>query len=429
MEPSLYVPFILLAALLLLRMPVAFAMALSGFVGLAWIIGFDGALGVLTTQPYRHATSLLLTTVPMFILMAEFLSHSSIVGDLFKSASHWMGRFRGGLAMSAVLANTGFAALSGSSTAAAASIGKIAVPQMRQAGYDDRLSVGTVAAAGTFASTIPPSVGLIIYGVQTETTISGLFMAGILPGIVTAVLYVVGIYVWARLRPDAAGRLVHSTWSERLRSLRSVWPAIVLIVALITSIYMGIVTPTEAGALGAFLGLIISVSMGGLRWRGFVDSVVGSVRATAMILMIIIGAGIFGTFISASRAAYTLFDLIQQAGLPSLVVMAIIVVIYLVLGTFMDAIAMMILTLPLTFPLAMELGYSPIWFGILVIKCAEIGLITPPLGLNVFVASAATGADLGKAFAGSARFVAIELCMVVVLFLVPSIATYLPETM
>lgn len=425
----MYVPFILLGILLLLRMPVAFAMALSGFVGLGWILGFDGAMGILTTQPYRHATSILLTTVPMFILMAEFLSHSTIVRELFRSASHWTGQFRGGLAMSAVLANTGFAALSGSSTAAAASIGKIAVPQMREAGYDDRLSVGTVAAAGTFASTIPPSVGLIIYGVQTETSISGLFMAGILPGILTAIFYIVGIYVWARMRPGVAGHLVHSTWSERVRSLSSIWPAIVLILALVISIYLGVATPTEAGALGAFLSLVISAWLGGLRWDGFIQSVVGTVKATAMIIAIIIGAGIFGTFISASRAAHTLFELIQQAGLPSLLVMLIIVALYLILGTFMDAIAMMILTLPLTFPLAQELGYSPIWFGILVIKCAEIGLITPPLGLNVFVASAATGADLGKAFAGSARFVVIELCMVAALFLVPAIATYLPDTM
>lgn len=429
MDLNIVIPFALLVGLILIGMPIAFGMALAGYVGLTMVLGSEAANGVLTTSPYRHATSYLLTTVPMFILMAEFLSKGTIVRDLFESASHWTGRFRGGLAMSAVLANTGFAALSGSSTAAAASISKISVPQMRSRGYHDRLSVGTVAAAGTFAATLPPSIGLIIYGVQTETSIGALFVAGIIPGLLTAAAYLLGIAVWVRFRPDLAGEVSHSSWAQRFGSLKRTWPSVLLVVALIGSIYAGVVTPTEAGALGALLALGISITLGGLRWAGIRDSLRGTVRATGMIVAIVIGAAIFGTYLSSTRAAPRLFDAIEAAGLPGWSVMVLVVIMYLVLGMFMDAIAMMMLTLPLTFPLALELGYSPIWFGILVIKCAEIGLISPPLGLNVFVAAEATSARISEAFRGSSRFILIELLLIVGLFIVPGVATFLPSKM
>ena len=429
MELALWVPFVTLFALLILRMPIAFAMMLSGVIGLLMTIGSQATFSVLTTGSYRHTTSLILTTIPMFILMAELLSKGSLVKEMFEAASAWTGRFRGGLAMSTVVANTGFAAMSGSSTAAAGSLARISIPEMRKHGYDDRLSVGVVASAGTFAATIPPSIALIIYGVITETSVSQLFMAGVVPGLLTAVFYLVGISVWVRLRPEIAGKTFKTTWREKYASLLRIWPSLLLVITLVGGIYSGAVTPTEAGGVGAAIALIISVALGGLRWKKFIEALEGTLLVSSMILAIIVGAGIFGTYMATTRIAPRLFDAIEGAGLSPFEVLLIIIFIYLVLGTFMDAIAMMVLTLPLTFPLATGLGYDAIWFGILVVKLAEIGLITPPLGLNVYVAAGVSRADIGKAFAGSSRFVLIELCMVAALIAFPQIATYLPSRM
>lgn len=427
---ELWLPFVVMAVLLLIRMPIAFAMAFAGGLGLYMTIGIDGMISTFASGAYRHSASLLLTTVPMFILMAEFLSKSRIVPEIFDAAAAWTGRLKGGLAISAVLANTGFAALSGSSTAAAGSLSRISVPQMRRHGYDDRLSVGTVASAGTFAATIPPSIALIIYGVVTETSVAQLFIAGIIPGLLTALLYIGGIYVWVALRPEIAGRRAAAVpLREKFRATQRVWPAVLLVLVLVAGIYSGAVTPTEAGGVGAFAALIISITVGGLRWKNFVEAVKDSLSVTAMILAVVIGAGIFGTYMSTTRITTRLFDAIESAGLPIAVVLAIIIVMYLILGTFMDAIAMLVLTLPLTFPLAMELGFDAIWFGILVVKLAEIGLITPPLGLNVYVAASVSKADIGVAFAGAARFVLIELIMVALLIAFPLIATFLPDLM
>ena len=427
---ELWVPFVIMVLLLLARMPIAFAMALSGGLGLYMTLGFDGTISTFASGSYRHSASLLLTTVPMFILMAEFLSKSRIVPEIFDSAAAWTGRLRGGLAISAVLANTGFAALSGSSTAAAGSLARISVPQMRRHGYDDRLSVGTVASAGTFAATIPPSIALIIYGVVTETSVAQLFIAGIVPGIATAVLYIAAINVWVRLRPEIAGtRPEKVPLRTKLRATRRVWPALLLIGLIIVGIYSGAVTPTEAGGAGALAALIISVTVGGLRWTHFVEAVKDSLTVTAMILAVVIGAGIFGTYMSTTRITTRLFDAIENAGLPVAIVLGIIILLYIILGTFMDAIAMLVLTLPLTFPLAMELGFDAIWFGILVVKLAEIGLITPPLGLNVYVAASVSKTDIGVAFAGASRFVLVELLMVALLIAFPVVATFLPGLM
>lgn len=427
---ELWLPFAVLAILLLGRMPIAFAMALAGGLGLFMTLGIDGMIATFASGSYRHSASLLLTTVPMFILMAEFLAKGRIVPEIFDAAAAWTGRLRGGLAIAAVVANAGFAALSGSSTAAAGSLSRISVPQMRRHGYDDRLSVGTVASAGTFAATLPPSIALIIYGVITETSIARLFIAGIIPGIATALLYIAGIYAWVKLRPEIAGtQPAKVPLREKLRATQRVWPALLLVVILMAGIYSGAMTPTEAGGAGAFAALIISITVGGLRWTGVVEAVKDTLSVTAMILAVVIGAGIFGTYMSTTRITTRLFETIEDVGLPVAAVLAILVLLYIILGTFMDAIAMLVLTLPLTFPLAMDLGFDAIWFGILVVKLAEIGLITPPLGLNVYVAASVSKTDIGVAFAGASRFVLVELCMVGLLIAFPVIATFLPSLM
>lgn len=431
MTSTLFLVAVLLLLLLASRMPVALAMIAAAGVGL-WIVGdFDTVLAVFEIVPHHHSTSFTLTTIPLFILMAEFLSQGRLIKSIFAAANAWLGGVRGGLAMATVAANAGFSALSGSSTAAVGSMARTTVPQMREAGYDDRLSLGTVAASGTLAAMIPPSGAMIIFGALTETSIGKLFIAGIVPGLLTAVGYILTVAVWTRLDKTVAPKIGDRTgiWKRRLETTLKTWPGIALVLFLLMIIYMGIVTPTEAGAFGAVGGLIVSVLFGGLRWAGIITAIKHAVQATAMILLLIIGATLLGTFLTLTRVTQNLLDFVNDLGLAPIAVVIIIVLIYIVLGTFMDAVAMMVLTLPITFPIVVGLGFDPIWFGILVIKCAEIGLITPPFGMNVFVAVGTVKGDITTAFKGSMRFFAVEILLLILLLAFPSIATVFTASM
>jgi C4-dicarboxylate transporter DctM subunit len=424
---SVWIPCLVFLALLAIGMPIAYTLAATGALGVLVTFGWQPLQGVLATTPYRTASSFLLSTIPLFILMAEFLARGTIVRDMFKVAYTFLGHLRGGLALAAVGANVGFAALAGSSTAAAASMARICVPEMRKYGYDDRLSLGTVAIAGTLAIMIPPSIGLIIYGILTETSIGRLFLGGVIPGIISAAGYAFAIWIWARREPAVAPSIPRFSWSERVKSLKAVWPAILLIVFVAGSIYTGVVTPTEAAAVGALAALIVSVAFGGLRWTGFMEAVRASVRTTAMIFAIIIGAMIFGYFLAGTKVPQNMIEWVGGLPVPSWVVIAVIVGIYLVLGCFMDQLAIIVLTLPLTFPLVTSLGYDAIWWGIIVTKTAEIGLVTPPVGLNVFVASGAVGARLETAFSGIGRLLIADGFVLLVLLLLPELSTFLPN--
>lgn len=424
---SVWIPCLVFLALLAIGMPIAYTLAATGALGVLVTFGWQPLQGVLATTPYRTASSFLLSTIPLFILMAEFLARGTIVRDMFKVAYTFLGHLRGGLALAAVGANVGFAALAGSSTAAAASMARICVPEMRKYGYDDRLSLGTVAIAGTLAIMIPPSIGLIIYGILTETSIGRLFLGGVIPGIISAAGYAFAIWIWARREPAVAPSIPRFSWSERVKSLKAVWPAILLIVFVAGSIYTGVVTPTEAAAVGALAALIVSVAFGGLRWTGFMEAVRASVRTTAMIFAIIIGAMIFGYFLAGTKVPQNMIEWVGGLPVPSWVVIAVIVGIYLVLGCFMDQLAIIVLTLPLTFPLVTSLGYDAIWWGIIVTKTAEIGLVTPPVGLNVFVASGAVGARLETAFSGIGRLLIADGFVLLVLLLRPELSTFLPN--
>ncbi|WP_119420693.1 TRAP transporter large permease [Desertibaculum subflavum] len=424
---SIWIPCLLFLALLAIGMPIAFTLAATGALGVLVTFGWQPLLGVLATTPYRTASSFLLSTIPLFILMAEFLARGTIVRDMFRVAYTFMGHWRGGLALAAVGANVGFAALAGSSTAAAASMSRICVPEMRKYGYDDRLSLGTVAIAGTLAIMIPPSIGLIIYGILTETSIGRLFLGGVFPGLISAAGYAFAIWLWAKREPEVAPAIPRFPWSERIASLKSVWPAVLLIVFVTAAIYSGVVTPTEAAAVGALAALIISVAFGGLRWGGFMEAVRASVRTTAMIFAIIIGAMVFGYFLAGTKVPQHMIEWVGSLPVPSWVIIAVIVGIYLLLGCFMDQLAIIVLTLPLTFPLVTSLGYDAVWWGIIVTKTAEIGLVTPPLGLNVFVAAGSVNAPLETAFAGIGRLLTADAVVLLALLLLPEISTFLPD--
>ncbi|WP_372501628.1 TRAP transporter large permease [Tistrella mobilis] len=419
-------PIVLFLVTLVLGMPIGFSLIVAGAAGI-WInAGWMPLLGILRAEPYRHASSFLLTTIPLFILMAELLARGTVVQAMFRCAYAFVGHLRGGLALAAVGANAGFAALSGSSTAAAAAMARISIPEMRRFGYDDRLSLGTVAIAGTLAIMIPPSLGLIIYGILTESSIGRLFVAGIVPGLLSATGFVISIMIWVRRDPTIAPQVVRTAWPERLRSLTAIGPAMLLVVFVAGSIYSGAATPTEAAAIGALAALVISVTFGGLRGEGMLAAFRASIRSTALIFTIIIGAMIFGKYLAITRLPQDLLETIVALNIPGWAIIAILIVIYLILGCFLDQLAVMLLTLPLTFPLVVGLGYDPIWWGIVLTKTSEIGLVTPPLGLNSFVVSASADAPLEKTFSGVWRLLIGDMIVLLLLLLFPALSLGLP---
>ena len=426
---EIVLPFLLLFAMLAIGVPVAFSLGLAGLAGLLMSVGPEATMTVLGTATFRGGSDFLLTTVPAFLLMAEFLAGGRIATNLYEAMFAWFGRVRGGLAIATTVASGGMGAMTGSSTATAATFSAVGVPHMRQFGYSDRLSVGSIAAAGTLASIIPPSVALIVYGITTETPIGDLFTAGVIPGVLTVAAYSLVIYLWVRLRPGIApGRPEPMRIAQKLRSLVKVWPTVLLVLIVLGGIYSGIVTPTEAGAVGAVGALLLSMLTGGLRLADLRTCLVRAAETTTMIISIVVFAHIFGYFLTSTRVAPTIVNAIESSGVPPIAVMILIVLLYLVLGTFMDQIAILLVTLPITFPLVTSLGYSEIWFGILVIKLGEIGLMSPPLGLNVYVAAgSAPRVKLSEAFRGVVPFMAMELVLIVLLFAVPSLATWLPE--
>jgi len=424
---DLIVPMLILAVLLYIGTPVGFAMAAAGTVGIATLTNLDVSMSLLATGPHTSTQSFSLTAVPMFILMAEFLGASTLVAKLFDTARAWFGRVPGGLAVASIGAGAGMGALSGSSVAATASLAGTTVPEMRKSGYSERLTLGSVASAGTLATLIPPSVPLLIYGITTETSIIDVFTAGIIPGIILAILFAVLIVGWQRMRPSIAPISPRTTWAERVSSLAHTFPAILLVILVLGGMYAGIVTSSEAGAIGAIGALVVGMAFGGLRGKGIVAALRRTAELTAAIFIIVIGAKIFSQFMTLSGVTQNLAEFVRDGGFPPLLVLVVILLVYAVLGCFMDGLGMMLLTLPVFFPLVTELGYDPIWFGVIIAIVIELGLITPPVGLNVYVTVGSGKGDLGAAFRGVTRFYVAVVALVVLLIIFPDIATWLPS--
>ena len=420
---------LLLVALIAFGMPIAFALLVSGAIGLYLEVGFGPTLSVLQTTPYRTAAHFLLSTIPLFILMAELLARGSIVKDLYRACYLWMGHIRGGLALAAIAANVGFAVLSGSSTAAAAAMSRISMPEMRRYGYSESFALGVIAIGGTLSILIPPSLPLILYGVLTETSIGRLFLAGIIPGIITASVYVITIIIQVRRKPEIAPPTEKHDWSERLASVPRTWPALLLVFLVLGGIYSGAITATEAAAVGAAGAFVISILVGGLRAEGIRQAFSATLATTSMIFAIIIGAMVFGYFLAITQVPQTLVTWVGDLPLPNWGILIVIILFYLVLGFFIDQLAIIILTLPLVFPLIVSLGYDPIWFGIIVTKTAEMGLVTPPLGMNVFVACGATNTRVEEGFKGVTPFLFGDVLIIILLVLFPQIVTWLPSLM
>lgn len=418
---------LLLVVLLLMGMPIAFAMGLSGAAGLWAVGGFETMMGILAAAPYRNTASWLMTSLPLFVLMAEVLSASGLSSAMFDAANKWVGRLPGGLAVATVLTSAGFGAVCGSSTAATATMARTAVPEGLRLGYDAGLITGTVAASGTLAILIPPSLILVIYGILTENSIGNLFVAGIVPGLMTALAYALTILIVVKRRPELApvADSTLATWAERWAALRQLWPIVLLFAAVIGSLYSGVITVTEVAAVGAAGAILIAGPLlRRLSWADLLGALRRTTHTTALIFAIIIGAHILSYFLTMTMATQTLVAFVAEQQWSAGTVLAALLVIYLLLGCVMDQLAILVLTIPIVYPLIIKLGYDPIWFGIIVTKTVEIGLFTPPFGMNAFVASSITGVPLRQVFRGLMPFVGVELLLLAFFAAVPASITW-----
>lgn len=420
---------IVLVILLLSRMWIGAAMAIVGFVGYGLIRGWGPAFGVISLIPFSTMATYMMTTVPLYIFMGVVLFQSGVGADLYKTAYTNVGQLRGGLAMATVIGCTLFAAITGISSAALVTMGKVALPAMREHHYDDTISLGSIACAGGMAFLIPPSVVLIIYGVLTETSISKLYMAGFIPGLLMAVLFIAVILIITLRRPKSGPAGPKTTFKDKVISLKLTWPTVLLFLLVLGGIYLGVFTPTEGGAVGAFGALVIVVAMRRLSFKQFLASLLESVQTTAMVMLLIIGAYILMKFLAVSKLPILMSTTVAELAVPPMVIFVGIVVLYIILGMFLDIISAVILTIPILFPLAKALGFDPIWYGIIVVIVIEMGLVTPPVGMDAFLLAGATDIPVSKVFKSVFPFLLAEVVCIILLAALPQIVLWLPSTM
>ncbi len=426
--------FAVLLILVLLRMPIAFAMGLVGFGGFGILSGWQPSLAMVGTLVSDTALSYSLSVVPMFILMGNFVARAGLSSELYDASHAFLGHRRGGLSMATIVACGGFSAICGSSLATAATMSKVALPPMRQYGYADTLATASIAAGGTLGILIPPSVILVIYGLMTETSIRELFAAGFLPGLLGILLYMAAVRYVVWRNPEAGPSAPLRPWPERIRSLRNVWSTLLLFIVVIGGIYGGAFTPTEAAGVGAGGAFFIALSRRALTWRVFYEILVDSARTTGVLFMVLIGALIFSNFVNRAGLPDRLLDLVTGNDLSPVMVIAIILVIYVILGCVFESLSMLLLTIPIFFPVVQNLGYAGldpetilVWFGIIAVVVTEISLITPPVGLNVFVLSGVIrDVQTSTVFRGVTPFWCADLVRLAILVLFPAISLALP---
>lgn len=420
----------LLILLLFTGIPVGFAMGLVGFAGMLVVSGWNAAIGMLNIVPYTTAASYDLSTIPLFILMGVFCFQSGLSRDLYYAAYKWLGHFPGGLAIATIAGCAGFSAVSGSSMATAATMGTVSYPEMKRYGYDSALATGTIAAGGTLGILIPPSLVFIIYGIITEQPIGKLFMAGFIPGIVEAILYMITIYVLCRRNPNLGPSGPKPKLKEMVSSLGNTWGVLILFLLVIGGIYMGVFSPTEAGAIGAFGALLFALGKRKVSWRNFKDALFETGQTAAMILIIVVGAYMLGYFLVVTRLPSSAAAFISSLAINPYIVLTLIVIIYLILGCIMEAVSMVVITMPIFYPIIVALGFDPIWFGVICVIVIEAGMITPPVGMNVFVvAGIAKDVPMGTVFKGITPFIFAQVFLIVLLAIVPQMALILPNLM
>jgi len=422
--------FVVLVALMFLRIPVGFVMAIVGVIGFGMLVSWDAAFLLTARDFFSIFGSYNLTVIPLFVFMGQLAHHSGISGRLFHSANKFMGHLPGGLAIATIGACAGFSAICGSTSATAATMASVALPEMKKYRYDPALATGVVAAGGSLGILIPPSTIFIVYGIMTEQSVGKLFMAGILPGILLSILFIVTILIWIKLQPELVTSAPKATWKERVASLSGVVETFILFILVMGGLFTGLFTPTEAAAVGALGTLIIALAGRNLTWNGLVQSLYETTRISCMILVIVAGATIFGHFLAVTGIPANVGGWVAGLPVPSFVIIGLIIFIYLIMGCLMDSLAMIMLTIPIFYPVIIALGYDPIWFGVIIVVVTEMGVITPPVGINVYVVGGvARDVPLHIIFKGALHMLIAQFATALLLILFPQIALFLPGFM
>jgi C4-dicarboxylate transporter, DctM subunit len=422
--------FIALFVLMLLRVPVGMAMGLVGVTGFAWIVGGGPALKNVGHTTARTVTDYNFAVIPLFLLMGSFATTSGMSRELFRAANAFLGHLRGGLGIATIAACGGFAAICGSSVATAATFSRVAYPEMRRHGYPQSFSTGVIAAGGTLGIMIPPSTVFAVYGLITEQDIGKLFIAGVIPGLLAVSMYMITITIIGFARPGFIPAGEPTSWKERLAAVRDVWAVLLLFIFIIGGLYGGLFTATEAAGAGAGGAFIIGLVRGRLSGADILRSLLETTRTTAAVFTVLIGALLFGYFLTVTQTPQKLTEFLTSLGIGAYGVLALIMIMYLVLGCLMDALAMIILTVPIVFPIIKELGFDPIWFGVIIVMTVELGLIHPPVGMNIFVIkSVIDDVKISTIFYGVLPFIITDLIRLVILIAFPALATWLPSRM
>lgn len=419
---------VLLLMLFFLGIPVGFAMGIVGFCGFCYVISFQAGLNMLSAVLWETFSKYGLTVIPLFIFMGQIAFYSGVNEKLYNAAYKWVGQVRGGIAMATIMACSAFAAICGSNAATAATMTTVALPQMNKFNYEPKLSTGAIACGSTLGVVIPPSVVLIVIGLSTEQSIARLFYGGIGAGVVLALLLVLSVYVICLRHPDWGPVGPASTVVEKLRSLTGAFEMVVLFLLVMIGLYFGFFTPTEAGAVGSMFALLISLIQRKLSWKGFIASVTDTIRVSCMVIVIVAGAMIFGKFLAVTRIPFDIADWVVNLPVPGIVIMAIIFFIYIVGGAVMDALALLLITIPIFFPVAAKLGYDPIWFGVTITVVTTLGAVTPPVGATTYVVGGmAKDVPLQDVFKGVAYFLPAYLLCILILMIFPGIILFLPS--
>jgi len=422
--------FLVLIILMFMRVPVGFVMAIVGFLGFGYLVSWPASLNLLARDFFSVFSSYNLTVIPLFVFMGQLAHYSGISGRLFNAAHKCLGHLPGGLAIATIGACSFFAAICGSTTATAATMATVALPQMKKYNYDPALATGVVAAGGTLGILIPPSTIFIIYGIMTEQSVGKLFMAGVLPGIILALLFIAVILIWNRLQPGLCAPAPKTTFREKIASLAGIMETLILFALVMGGLFIGFFTPTEAAGIGALGTLVIALVGRNLTWHNFLQSLNETTRISCMIMAIVAGATVFGHFLAVTTIPTEIGTWVSGLPVPPVVVMGLIILTYLFLGCLMDSLAMIMLTIPVFYPVVTTLGYDPIWFGVIIVMVGGMGVLTPPVGINVYVVGGiARDVPLHVIFKGSTYLMSAMVILTVLLIIFPEIALYLPSLM
>jgi len=436
MNPTLIgiIGIVVMVIIFMSRMPVAFVMAMIGYLGFSIMISEQGALSLLSRTIYDVFSSYGLTTIPLFILMGQFAFNCGISRRLYDTGYKFLGSTPGGLAMATVTACTAFGAVCGSSPATAATMATVGLPEMKRYKYADELATGSVASGGGLGMIMPPSIVLIVYGILTEQSIGALFVAGILPAILVTILFIISIYIRCRMNPEQGPAGEKFTWNQKIKSLFGMGETMIVFILVMGGLFIGLFTPTEAAAVGAFGVLAVSLIRRQLTWEGFVKSLYETLRTSCMVMMLIAGAVIFGKFLAVTRIPFNMATWVGGFDLPPYMILTVVVLIYFFGGCFMDALAFVMLTVPIFYPLITGLGYDPIWFGLIIVMVTEMGVITPPVGINVYVVFGVAKNVIGEVplesiFKGILPFLLAVIVGIIILMIFPQIILFLPNLM